>query len=218
MKIKNYLKKRLFLYHIYMKYKDRLRSKPLKLIGEGIIAFRLKRNIGLDNIMSIGKGCWADKLKISIHGNNNSISIGDKVKFKFDCELFIRGNNCSIEIGDGTSFSSGLRIMAVEDNSYVKIGKECMFSNQIMVRTDDSHYIYDIQTGERINKAKPIVVGDHVWIAAGVTILKGTIIGKGSVIGTKSLVTHDISENCIAAGIPAKVVRENVVWSSQEKE
>ena len=78
-----------------------------------------------------------------------------------------------------------------------------MFSNQIMVRTDDSHYTYDIQTGERVNKTKPVVVGDHVLVAA----LKGTTIGKGSVIGTKSILTHDIPKNCIACGIPAKIVR-----------
>jgi len=217
MKMKKYLKKHLFLYHIYIKYKDRLRSKPLHLIGNGKIAFFLQRNIGTGNILSIGRGCWADTLRISISGDNNRISIGDNVRFKSDCELFIQGNNCSIEIGDGSSFTSGLRVLANEDISYVKIGKECMFSNHIMVRTDDSHFIYDIQTGERINKAKPIIIGDHVWVAAGVTILKGVMIGKGSVIGTKSVVTHDIPENCVAVGIPAKVVRENILWSKNER-
>ena len=192
-------------------------SKPLKLIGSGKIALCLQRNIGTGNIMSIGEGCWADKLRISISGNNNRISIGDNVKFKSDCELFIKGNNCSIEIGEGSSFTSGLRVLANEDDSYVKIGRECMFSNHIMVRTDDSHFIYDLQTGERINKAQPIVISDHVWVAAGVTILKGVTIGKGSVIGTKSVVTRDIPENCIAVGIPAKVVKENILWSKHER-
>ena len=53
----------------------------------------------------------------------------------------------------------------------------------------------------------PIEIGNKVWIGESVIILKGVRIGNGCVIGAGSIVKHDIPENCIALGSPAKVVK-----------
>src|SRR5882724_11680791 len=55
--------------------------------------------------------------------------------------------------------------------------------------------------------AKPINIGDNVWIAHGVVVLPGVSIGRGSVIGARSDVFESIPEYCIAAGNPARVIR-----------
>lgn len=52
-----------------------------------------------------------------------------------------------------------------------------------------------------------IVIGDHVWIGDKVTVLSGITIGSNSIIGANSVVTHDIPENAIAAGNPAKIIK-----------
>lgn len=57
-------------------------------------------------------------------------------------------------------------------------------------------------------KAKPITIGDDVWIAANVVILPGVTIGEGAVIGAGSVVTHSIPARVLAAGNPCKVLRE----------
>ena len=62
-------------------------------------------------------------------------------------------------------------------------------------------------------KSKPIVIEDNVWIGVNVLILKGVTIGHGSVIAAGSIVTRDIPCNCLAAGIPAKVIREKISWN-----
>ena len=49
-----------------------------------------------------------------------------------------------------------------------------------------------------------IFIGNHVWIAAWGTIMKGVKIGNGAIIGVGAIVTHDIKEETIAAGVPAK--------------
>ena len=53
-----------------------------------------------------------------------------------------------------------------------------------------------------------VVIGDNVWIGDNVTVLPNVHIGKGCVIGANSVVTKDIPDNCIAVGIPAKVIKK----------
>ncbi|MCI6588707.1 MAG: sugar O-acetyltransferase, partial [Clostridiales bacterium] len=54
----------------------------------------------------------------------------------------------------------------------------------------------------------PVVIKDHVWIGANVTIMPGVTIGENSVIGAGSVVTRDIPDNVVACGVPCRVMRE----------
>jgi maltose O-acetyltransferase len=54
----------------------------------------------------------------------------------------------------------------------------------------------------------PIIVGDHAWLATGVTVLGGTSIGEGSVVQAGAVVTRDIPSWTIAGGVPARVTGE----------
>lgn len=94
----------------------------------------------------------------------------------------------------------------------ILIGNDCMFSREIKFITGDSHSIIDYETKERINFAKDIEVQDHVWIGTRSITLKGVKIGNNSIIGTNSIVTKDIPDHSIAAGIPSKVIKDNVDW------
>ena len=55
--------------------------------------------------------------------------------------------------------------------------------------------------------AFPITVGNHVWFGGGCRILPGVTIGSNVVIGAGSVVTHDIPDNCVAAGNPCRILR-----------
>lgn len=90
-----------------------------------------------------------------------------------------------------------------------------MLADNIDIRCGDSHSIIDLSTGKRINYAKNISINDQVWIAAHTQILKGVTIGSNSVIAKGAVVTKDIPSNCIAAGVPAKVVKSNNSWERQ---
>lgn len=82
--------------------------------------------------------------------------------------------------------------------------------------TTDSHSILDNQIGKRINPAKSVYIHNHVWLGRDVTIGRGVEIFENVIIGGKSYVTKSIqSTNVIAAGIPARVVKENVAWKSE---
>ncbi len=55
---------------------------------------------------------------------------------------------------------------------------------------------------------KPIKIGNNVWIGSNATILQSVTIGDGAIIGANAVVTKDIPENTIAAGVPAKIIRK----------
>ena len=67
-------------------------------------------------------------------------------------------------------------------------------------------------------KAKPITIGNNVWIGADVTILPGVTIGDNTVIGAKSVITKDIPSNVIAVGNPCRVLREITEQDSIKEE
>ena len=66
----------------------------------------------------------------------------------------------------------------------------------------------DIPMNQQGNSpARPIVIGDDVWIGANVIILPGVSIGKGCVIGAGSVVTKSVPEYSVVAGNPAKIIK-----------
>lgn len=90
----------------------------------------------------------------------------------------------------------------------ISIGKGVIISKNVTIRDSDNHNILSSD----FEKTKPIVIKDHVWIGMNVTILKGVTIGEGSVIAAGSIVTKDIPEHCLAAGVPCRVKKKNIIW------
>jgi acetyltransferase-like isoleucine patch superfamily enzyme len=93
----------------------------------------------------------------------------------------------------------------------VEIGRKVYVSENVSIRDSDNHTLmYDGKITTNISA--PIVIEDNVWIGMNVTILKGVHIGTGAVIAAGAVVTKDVPAGCLAAGVPAKVIRENISW------
>nr|WP_324248840.1 DapH/DapD/GlmU-related protein [Streptococcus macedonicus] len=58
-----------------------------------------------------------------------------------------------------------------------------------------------------IGIAKPVTIGNDVWIGGNVTILPGVTIGNNVVVAAGAVVTKDIPDNCVVAGVPAKMIK-----------
>ncbi|MBP1848523.1 acetyltransferase-like isoleucine patch superfamily enzyme [Rhizobium petrolearium] len=141
-------------------------------------------------------------------GRNSKLIIGDGCRLSGKITV---GLNSRVEIGTGLNATGNVLIRAVESTS-VDVGNDCLFGSDIVIRTADGHPVYDAFTRERINKSRSISIGNHVWLADRVVILKGVTIGNASAVGIGSVVTKSVGSNCVAAGNPARIVRTGVTW------
>ncbi len=168
--------------------------------------------LGNNNLINIDETCFFNHVTFFIKGNNNIINISKNVAFNRGGELWIEDRFCKINIDENTSFEN-VHIAVTEPYSQISIGKDCMFAYDIDLRTGDSHSIIDTNTNHRINYAKNIEIGDHVWVAAHVTILKGVRLMKNSIVATRSLVSGIFEEEgIIVGGVPAKKLKGNITW------
>lgn len=92
--------------------------------------------------------------------------------------------------------------------SEVRIGPGFTCGRDVTIRSFDGHTINE----QDYQISAPITIGSHVWVGQGATILKGVTIGDGAVIASGALVTKDVPAHAIAAGVPARVIRENITW------
>lgn len=168
---------------------------------------RTKISVQGNSELTISKGCRLRNATILIRGNNNKLILEEGVLFGGRIELF--GDNNYMRVGKHTNINGADFI--VHNGTKVEIGARCLFSYKIDVRTTDSHKIFN-SDWERINSDRDIVIGEHVWIGRMVSVLKGAKIGEGSVIGSMSLVSGSIPNNVIAAGVPAKPIKQNITW------
>lgn len=126
-------------------------------------------------------------------------------------QLEIEGSHCELRIGTGTVIGEGCYLSCREAGTRLIIGEDGMLSRNVKVMTGDGHAIY--QAGQCINPARSINIGDHVWLADGVTVLKGVSIGDNAVAGINSLITHEVAAGTIVAGNPARAIRRDVTWA-----
>jgi acetyltransferase-like isoleucine patch superfamily enzyme len=115
------------------------------------------------------------------------------------------GSNC--KIGDNVHIAAG---------ESVTIGDNCLFASKIYI-SDISHGDYsDLKTAsnpnippdERPLITKPVSIGNNVWLGDNVCVLPGVSIGNGCVIGANAVVNRDIPDNCLAVGVPARVIKK----------
>ena len=144
------------------------------------------------------------------------VEIGGKCHFGSNGGVILRKYS-SLIIGARTSMGKNYMIGIGSDTKCL-IGKDCMFANDVCLRTNDGHSIFDVKSQTVINYSgkgndAEVKIGDHVWVGMRSTILHNTDIGDGSIIGACSLVKCKVPNNVLLYGTPAKIKRKNVAWS-----
>jgi lipopolysaccharide O-acetyltransferase len=156
-------------------------------------------------------GCRLVRLPIFLRGRRN-IVFGKGFVCGYMTRLDAFGGPGCLLFGQNVELNDFVHIGAVES---VAIGHNVMIGSRVFI-TDHDHGLYGASSHasdpqqspfDRIEISKPVSIGDNVWIGEGACVLAGVSIGAGSVIGAGAVVTHDVPSGCIAAGVPAKVLR-----------
>ncbi len=109
--------------------------------------------------------------------------------------LFNSSLPASVKMGGGTKLAYGGIALVI--HARAEIGKNCIIGQCCTIGGRSKHY--------EVPK-----IGDNVYIGAGAKILGPIVIGNNVVIGAGSVVIADIPNNSVVAGVPAKIIKENI--------
>ncbi len=185
-------------------------SPPYK----GRIPLALKNNIGfiestaiLDHPdLRLGENCFiGDRVVLYERHGGGKIELGDRVEIYRDSTLET-GRNGKIIIGSESSVHPGCHIYSYAQP--IIIGKGVMIAANCALYS----YNHSIEKGKTIREQGiqsegPIIIGDEAWLGVMVTVLDGVTIGKGAVVAAGSVVTRDVPDYAVVAGVPAKILK-----------
>jgi acetyltransferase-like isoleucine patch superfamily enzyme len=147
----------------------------------------------------------------TVHGNalqmlrEGRLEVGPHVLF--EPGVWLTSDTGRIAVGGGSVLNLNVMVAAVES---VEIGEHCMFANGCVV-TDGNHRFDDPDKPvpwQGFTTKGPVIIGDNVWFGAHAVVTSGVTIGRRSVIGANAVVTEDVPPFSIAAGAPAKVLKQ----------
>ncbi len=160
------------------------------------LAIAGNQGVLIDSRCSIGYGS-----RISCT-DGGQLEIGANTSCAERVELISRGG--CIEIGQNVFIGSGVIIVSTKN---IEIGDDTQIAEYVVIRDQDHE-----TTARPIRTAgfrtAPIKIGRDCWLGAKVTVLSGSNIGDGAVIGAHSVVRGEIPPYSLAAGCPAKVVKQ----------
>ena len=92
------------------------------------------------------------------------------------------------------------------DVSTIEIGDNCMFAPNVQLYTA-THPLHPVKRNSGLEYAKPIKIGDNVWLGGGVIVTPGVTLGDNVVVGAGSVVTKSFPDNVVIAGNPARIIK-----------
>lgn len=124
------------------------------------------------------------------------------------------GDHVTIHLGSGfTSVNS--HIIMIGDDCLFSTGPDCMFSWGITLHNYDHHTIFNLESGEPINRPGNIRIGRHVWLGQDVVNFGAADVGEGSIIAARSAIGSSVPPFSLAGGTPTKVIRRGVSWARE---
>ncbi len=117
----------------------------------------------------------------------------------------IRAHEGEVRIGAKTVLGQECTISCYQ---HVSIGRECIVADRSMF-IDFDHGMVEVERPIRAQGIykRDVRVGHNVWVGYGACFLRGTTVGDNAVVGTYAVVTRDVPDNAVVAGVPARVLR-----------
>ncbi len=156
--------------------------------------------------LTLGRNIFIDERVLIYQSEQGGpVTIGNVVSIHRD-SIIQTGLGGSLTIGPDTHIQDRCQFPAyvspIVIGSKVQIAPNCSFYPY-----DHTFNAAELIINQPLKTKGGIVVGDDVWLGTGVIVLDGVKIGRGAVIGAGSVVTHDIPDGAIAAGVPARLIK-----------
>lgn len=193
--------------YLYLRVK-KPRSSSIRVMNRSILSLEKSAKIIMDehSFLEINRQDYHHyrgvKSRLTL-SSSSTLHICGSVSLHHGTSILLH-NHASLTIGDHTYLNGA----SIDCSKSIAIGKECAIAGGVKILDNSWHSISNGQAPQR-----PVNIGNHVWIATNAIILPGVSLGDGCVVAAGSIVTHSIPQGALAAGAPAKVIRENVRWS-----
>lgn len=179
------------------------RSSSIRVLHRSVLALHPTARIMMDEHASLEvnrqdyAGDAGRRCRMTMLANSN-MSISGHVTFHAGTTILLH-EGAALSIGNHT-YLNGANI----DCSYdMHIGNYCAIADGVRI-LDNSFHSLCSRGGVKI--------GNKVWIATNAMVLPGVAIGDGAIVAAGAVVTKDVPPRCMVAGVPAKIVKENVEW------
>lgn len=175
----------------------------LSTVAKFIITFfKIKTN----RLISKGKNYIGFDVKFV---NRGIIKLGDSVIIRPSTRVYAGNSHSLVFFGDGTEIGEH---STVSSNNRVVFGNDVLTGPHVFI-ADHNHayenpHIPISKQGVKCHPMNEIVIGEGSWVGTNVVVVGNVHIGKHCVIGANSVVTKDIPDYSVAAGIPAKVIKK----------
>lgn len=128
-------------------------------------------------------------------------TVGKRISVQpgFNCD-----NGKNIHVGEEFSANYNVTIL---DIAPVHIGDYCMIGPNVLIATV-GHPLSAAKRRKKMAQAKPVTIGNDVWIGGNAIILPGVTIGNNVIVAAGAIVTKDIPDNCVVGGNPARKIRD----------
>ncbi|WP_246074191.1 acyltransferase [Flavobacterium daemonense] len=161
----------------------------------------------------------------TVHRGIAEINIQGKLifkgKFQFGKDYFLFvGENAVCELGNMSSMASSGKLICTEK---IILGNYARFGSESQIIDTNFHDLIDTQTGEKLEKSAPIIIGNYNFMSNRVSVLKGTQTPDFSTVASNSVCTKDykaLGENILIGGIPAKLIKSNISrdWQGEKQQ
>lgn len=176
-----------------------------KLFADINTKFMLQKGseLNISEMLILGENSICDNKRSTLlrMDENSKFNINGKSSIFYGADIILFKN---AELNIGNSFiNSDCKIRC---HNSITIGDGCAISHDFTVMDSNAHSL----NGDK--GARPVHIGNNVWIGTRVLVLPGVTIGDGAVVAAGSVVSKDVPANTLVAGVPAKVIKTDVVW------
>lgn len=133
------------------------------------------------------------------------LDIGHRCRIDRDVEIVVQPG-ATLTLGDDVYIGHGSVLVCAES---LKIGDDTMLADMVCVRDVNHRRLPGLPLRESGIETRPIVIGRDCWLGSKVTVVAGARIGDRTTVGANAVVTGELPGNCVAAGVPARILRMN---------